>query len=120
MRRATPRKARARAMLFFFLLAVRVSTCSTVINSAEMNFERQLRTGFPQRKELSMRSCSGKHFEQEAESEASCAEAPELSGPLGNLIRLLFSEAWRTKSQPTNKAATFDLTNLSRDFMRRN
>ena len=47
-------------------------------------------------------------------------EAPELSGPLGNLMRLLFSEAWRTKSHPTNRAATFDLTNLSRDFMRRN
>ena len=47
-------------------------------------------------------------------------EAPELSGPLGNLVRLLFSEAWRTKSHPSNRAATFDLTNLSRDFMRRN
>jgi hypothetical protein len=53
-------------------------------------------------------------------AENAASEAPELSGPLGNLVRLLFSEAWRTKSQPTNRAATFDLTNLSRDFMRRN
>lgn len=51
---------------------------------------------------------------------AAACDAPELSGPLGNLVRLLFSEAWRTKSQPSNKAATFDLTNLSRDSMRRN
>ena len=51
---------------------------------------------------------------------ASACDAPELTGPLGNLVRLLFSEAWRTKSQPSNRAATFDLTNLSRDSMRRN
>jgi hypothetical protein len=51
---------------------------------------------------------------------ASAWEAPELTGPLGNLVRLLFSEAWRTKSHPNSRAATFDLTNLSRDFMRRN
>ena len=51
---------------------------------------------------------------------ASASDAPELAGPLGNLVRLLFSEAWRTKSQPSTKAATFDLNNLSRDFMRRN
>ena len=44
----------------------------------------------------------------------------ELSGPLGNLVRLLFSEAWRSKCQPSDKPATFDLTNLSRDSMRRN
>ena len=50
---------------------------------------------------------------------ASAADAPELAGPLGNLVRLLFSEAWRTKSQPAAKAATFDLNNLSRDSMRR-
>jgi len=53
-------------------------------------------------------------------AETTASEAPELSGPLGNLVRLLFSEAWRTKSHPSNRAATFDLTNLSRDFMRRN
>ena len=53
-------------------------------------------------------------------AETAASEAPELSGPLGNLVRLLFSEAWRTKSHPSNRAATFDLTNLSRDFMRRN
>ena len=51
---------------------------------------------------------------------ASACDAPELAGPLGNLVRLLFSEAWRTKSQPSTKPATFDLNNLSRDFMRRN
>ena len=51
---------------------------------------------------------------------AAACDAPELTGPLGNLVRLLFSEAWRTKSHPTNRAATFDLTNLSRDSMRRN
>ena len=53
-------------------------------------------------------------------AETTASDAPELSGPLGNLVRLLFSEAWRTKSHPSNRAATFDLTNLSRDFMRRN
>jgi hypothetical protein len=65
-----------------------------------------------------------KKFKCEEEAEhgvyASSFDAPELSGPLGNLVRLLFSEAWRTKSQPVTKAATFDLNNLSRDFMRRN
>ena len=51
---------------------------------------------------------------------AAACDAPELAGPLGNLVRLLFSEAWRTKNQPATKPATFDLNNLSRDFMRRN
>ena len=62
------------------------------------------------------------HHREETEFgvHASACDAPELSGPLGNLVRLLFSEAWRTKSQPSHKAATFDLNNLSRDFMRRN
>jgi hypothetical protein len=60
------------------------------------------------------------HHHCEFVDEASVCEAPELSGPLGNLARLLFSEAWRTKIQPSHKAATFDLTNLSRDFLRRN
>lgn len=61
-----------------------------------------------------------KNFEQEFETQDARCEAPELSGPLGNLVRLLFSEAWRTKVQPADRPATFDLTNLSRDFMRRN
>ena len=67
-----------------------------------------------------MHSCGGEFFEEYAGFDSSSAEAPELSGPLGNLVRLLFSEAWRTKGQPSNKAATFDLKNLSRDFLRRN
>jgi hypothetical protein len=67
-----------------------------------------------------MHNCSESYFMKMAGFEADGEETPELSGPLGNLMRLLFSEAWRTKSQPSNKAATFDLNNLSRDFMRRN
>src|SRR5436853_173031 len=110
---------RWRAMSFFFRRAVRVSTCFKVIRNAGKIFGKRLRTGFLRRKERSMHSCSGEFFE-EAGFESSSCEAPELSGPLGNLLRLLFSEAWRTKSQPASKAATFDLANLSRDFMRRN
>ena len=54
-----------------------------------------------------------KRLDREENSEfdahgGSC-EALELSGALGNLVRLLFSEAWRTKSQPSNRAVTFDL-----------
>ena len=67
-----------------------------------------------------MHSCSGDFFEQAFAFEHSDCEPPELSGPLGNLARLLFSEAWRSKGKPSNRPGTFDLTNLSRDFMRRN
>lgn len=52
---------------------------------------------------------------------ASACDASELSGPLGNLARLLFSEAWRAKAQSaTSSNAFINVTNLSRDFMRRN
>ena len=61
-----------------------------------------------------------RHLHCEFLADDAAADAPELSGPLGNLVRLLFSEAWRTKSHPTTRATTFDLNNLSRDFMRRN
>jgi hypothetical protein len=67
-----------------------------------------------------MHSRSGKKFAESGAEASGNAATSELSGPLGNLVRLLFSEAWRTKSQPVDKASTFDLTNLSRDFMRRN
>lgn len=67
-----------------------------------------------------MRSLEEQFFNDDDGFNLSAQEAPELSGPLGNLARLLFSEAWRSKVQPSNKAATFDLKNLSRDFMRRN
>jgi hypothetical protein len=63
-----------------------------------------------------MHSCSGHYFEA-AGFESSSGDAPELSGPLGNLLRLLFSEAWRAKAQTPNPG---HLNNLSRDFMRRN
>ena len=49
---------------------------------------------------------------------SSAGEAPELSGPLGNLVRLLFAEAWRAKARPSTESAA-KYTNLSRDFMRR-
>ena len=63
-----------------------------------------------------MRNCNEREGEEMFVVHASACEAPELSGPLGNLARLLFSEAWRAKARTTN----LKLTNLSRDFMRRN
>jgi hypothetical protein len=52
----------------------------------------------------------------------SICERPELSGPLGNLVRLLFAEAWRAKAQPETppEAVDFCFTNLLRDSLRRN
>ena len=63
-----------------------------------------------------MRNCEENETGSGFVVRAEAFEAPELSGPLGNLARLLFSEAWRAKAQTTN----LKLTNLSRDFMRRN
>ena len=69
-----------------------------------------------------MRNCNEREGDQRFEGEASACEAPELSGALGNLARLLFSEAWRAKARTTttNPGAFVNLTNLSRDFMRTN
>jgi hypothetical protein len=67
-----------------------------------------------------MRNCNEREGEEMFEDQASTCEAPELSGALGNLARLLFSEAWRAKARTTSPGAFVNLTNLSRDFMRRN
>ena len=66
-----------------------------------------------------MRNCVEKEGDTGFGVHASACEAPELSGPLGNLARLLFSEAWRAKARTSNQSLV-DYMNLSRDFMRRN
>jgi hypothetical protein len=67
-----------------------------------------------------MRNCVEENSGKKQPAEMAAWSEPELTGPLGNLARLLFSEAWRAKARTTNLGAFVDLTNLSRDFMRRN
>jgi hypothetical protein len=67
-----------------------------------------------------MHNCKNEEPNDEFAVHASACEAPELSGPLGNLARLLFSEAWRAKARIKNFDASDSFINLSRDFMRRN
>jgi len=67
-----------------------------------------------------MRNCIEKETDAEFSDHTSPGDASALSGPLGNLVRLLFSEAWRAKARTPNPAESINFTHLSRDFMRRN
>src|ERR1043165_4336157 len=97
-------------MSFCFRRDVRVLTCLKVINSAVNNFVKRYRTGFLVRKERSMPDFEMHKIPCEFAAETTASEAPELSGPLGNLVRLLFSEGWGRKRPPRKAGGPYGLT----------